>query len=137
MVVFFSYIYFINALKIVPNHIPTLNNLAVVMINTKKYNEGLKYLNQIIKIDKKFAPAYTNIGNIYWYKDEVEKCIINYKKSVDLNPLNINSYRNLLGAYEKSNQLNDYSEFLKLCKKKFTYNEPSHLHLDIRYYQLL
>ena len=126
-----SYIYFINALKIVPNHIPTLNNLAVVMINTKKYNEGLKYLNQIIKIDKKFAPAYTNIGNIYWYKDEVEKCIINYKKSVDLNPLNINSYRNLLGAYEKSNQLNDYNEFLKLCKKKFPDNPIIILHEGI------
>ena len=81
-----SFTYFINALKIIPNHIPTLNNLAVVMINTKKYNEALKYLNQIIKIDKKFAPAYTNIGNIYWHKDEVEKCIINYKKKRRFKP---------------------------------------------------
>lgn len=53
------------ALKLDPNYIPSLNNLGVILMNEKKYDDSLNYFTKIIQLDEKYANAYLNLGIIY------------------------------------------------------------------------
>ena len=108
-----------NILKINPNYIPALNNFGILLKNINRYDEALKYFEKIIIIDGNFLRAYNNIGTIAFETGDIKKAICNYKKALDLNPDNFVSYKNLLAAYENSNQIKSYEKILKLSKKKF------------------
>ena len=108
-----------NILKINPNYIPALNNFGILLKNINRYDEALKYFEKIISIDGNFLRAYNNIGTIAFETGDIKKAIYNYKKALKLNPDNFISYKNLLAAYENSNQIKSYEEILKLSKKKF------------------
>lgn len=114
-----SAIYFKKVLKIDSNHVATLNNFGLLLKNTKKYDDALKCFEKIIHIDDNFLKAYNNIGTISLELGDIKTAITNYKKVLELNPDNFISYKNLLAAYENSNQIENYRKILALSKKKF------------------
>ena len=114
-----STIYYKKVLKINPKHIAALNNFGLLLKSIKKYDDALKCFKKIIYIDNNFLKAYNNIGNISLELGDIKTAIVNYKKVIELNPDNFISYKNLLAAYENSNQIENYKKVLKLSKKRF------------------
>ena len=87
--------------------------------NIKEYEEALKCFEKVINIDSNFIKAYNNIGTISLELGNIKNAIFNYEKVLKLNPNNFISYKNLLAAYENSNQIENYQKTLKLAEKKF------------------
>ena len=114
-----SSIYFKKVLKINPKHLAALNNFGLLLKNINRYDEALKCFEKIIHIDNNFSKAYNNIGTIALELGDIKNAIFNYKKVLELNTDNFTSYKNLLAAYENSNQIENYKKTLELSKKKF------------------
>ena len=110
---------FKKVLKIDSNHLPSLNNFGIILKNIEKYEEAIKCYEKIISIDCNFVKAYNNIGTISLELGDIQKAVKNYKKVIELDPNNFISYKNLIAAYENSNQIKNYEEILKLAKRKF------------------
>ena len=110
---------FKKVLKIDPNHLAALNNFGIVLKNIKKYDEAIKCFEKIIQINNNFSKAYNNIGTILLELGDTKNAIKNYKRVIELEPNNLISYKNLLAAFENSNQIKNYEEILNLSKNKF------------------
>lgn len=82
------------SLKINPNNLAALNNIAAVCDEVGKPEETLKYLHQIIAIDSTYIPAYVNIGFKYQVMNKHEEAIAYFDKIVDLSPNEPLAYSN-------------------------------------------
>jgi tetratricopeptide (TPR) repeat protein len=63
------------ALEIDPNYANCLNNLAVVMINQKKYKEAVPCLEQANRIEKNIKIVF-NLFAVYYYLDHRKEALV-------------------------------------------------------------
>lgn len=55
---------------------------AQQFLKQSAYNEGIKYLDQAIKLDPKFQLAYIQLGDVYRKIKQLPKAIDNYRKAI-------------------------------------------------------
>ena len=48
--------------------------------------EAITYYQSAIKIDKEVSDVYFNLANAYYFLNEIDQAITNYKRAVSLNP---------------------------------------------------
>jgi len=59
------------------------------------FEDAIKELKQVIRIDKKDSDAYNNLGVAYANTAEYKKAASQFRKALWLNPLRIDAKRNL------------------------------------------
>ena len=67
-----------------------------------EYDKAITMLEKEIELDtmSDIHYIYQTLGNIYSYKKDYDKSIINYKKTIELNPFYVRPYVNLAGIFE-------------------------------------
>ena len=82
-------------LKIDPNHLQVLNNIALIFTNLKEYQKAKNCYEKVIEIDSSYVKAHNNLGNLFRILGENQKAKNCYEKAIKLNPSDAATYYNL------------------------------------------
>ncbi len=102
----------------------TLNDLGYQLVRLEKTDKALKALELNIKLFPNSGNAYDSYAEILMNNGENEAAIINYKKSLDLNPDNINAKKQLI-ILSGDDKLIDTGEYKLNCITYGKGNGPS------------
>ncbi|WP_415303241.1 tetratricopeptide repeat protein [Candidatus Pelagibacter sp. Uisw_101] len=97
-------------LKIVPNHLGSLNNLGSAFKVLREYQKAKKYYEKAIEIEPKFTDAHNNLGALYFELSEHQKAKEHYEKAITIDPNFVSAHSNLgilfkkLGEYQKAKE---------------------------------
>jgi imidazolonepropionase-like amidohydrolase len=72
-----------------------LNELGYALLRMKKIDEAVKILELNVEMYPRSANVYDSLGEAYMAQGNREKAIANYKKSLELNPGNLNAVEQL------------------------------------------
>lgn len=103
---------------------------------TGAYDEAIEILNQALKADPQFAPAYYRMGVIYEEWDKRPEALKSYKKAIEIDPEYADARLGLASVYSKS-VLNDLAvdEYLKVAEKRP--DDPEiHFQIALQYWYL-
>lgn len=82
------------ALKIYPEYVTALNNLGLVLLQEKKYDEAEKLFIKAIGL-KKNENYFLNLGHVYANKNIPDKAEIFYMKCLEINPRSLMALKSL------------------------------------------
>ena len=108
-------------------HLGAAYRLGVVCVDTKRYEEGLGYLNlakELIRPDTTVMKAITlSQGEGYYLTQHYEEAVAAWKEHLTYNPSSIATYYNLANVYayllkDKEQALTYYKRFLDLARKE-------------------
>ena len=111
-------IFFEKAKKINPKSTQTYFNLGLVYDRKREKNLAIKNFKKVIEIEPNNAMAYCNLGTVYKDILNTTKAEENLKKSLELKPNLLLAFNNLFDLYDRSNQLEKFSDLLIVAKKK-------------------
>lgn len=77
---------FDEVLKLMPDHVPSLNARGNTYIQLGRYQEAFKDLQKAIDIDDQYFPAHYNLGTAWLFTGEFKKALIHYQFAVRINP---------------------------------------------------
>ena len=103
-------IYYQKAIKINPENIRTLNNMAYNYICKNDYDSASRYLEKLIFLDKNHALSYANLGVCYYAQKNFKKASLNFSKSIELNP---NGLDFLAKGYHSLKNFDFYPDIVK------------------------
>ena len=109
-------------LKLKPNHLNTIFNLATIYAQTNKYSDALKLFLKYTNLNSKNYSAYNDLGLTYFQLGKIEEAIKNVKKSIDLNPKYAEAYNNVGLMLSRNGQI---EEAEKYCLKSYNLNPKS------------
>jgi arylsulfatase A-like enzyme/Flp pilus assembly protein TadD len=122
------------ALELDNNYASVFNNigsvyLALYLASKKKdervYGLAMENFNRALEIDPRLFAAYNGRGAAYKFKNQVEKAIDDWKKTIEINPNYIDAYFNIGISYL---QIGDKASALKnllLCKERLAAKLPA------------
>lgn len=115
------------ALELDNNYASVFNNigsmyLALYLGNKKKderiYQLAMENFNRALEIDPRLFAAYNGRGAAYKFKNQVEKAIADWKKSIEINPQYIDAYFNIGISYLQIGEKASALKYLLLCKER-------------------
>ena len=113
----------------IPNSEVVMNDLAVIYVRAKRYDEAKSFAEAVIKKNPKFTPAYITLGNIFYIQNKFELARLVYLKAVDQGDDSGDLYTNMglvtLYTEDKDAALN----YLKKGVEKSPGNPYAHLNL--------
>lgn len=122
-------------LKEFPDDHKGYNYRGLAYSGRKMYKEALTDFNKAIKINNKYAPAYTNRADIYFRTEDFEKAIKDYTSIIKMFPDNIYAYYARGVAYMSEEENEDAAEdFTFVIKKDKTYLQ-AYINRGISYYK--
>ncbi len=74
------------AVKLAPFVSEFKNKVAGIYISVKQTDKAIKMLEEIIKEDPMYAPAFSNLGYVYLMNNDPVNAEINYNKALSLDP---------------------------------------------------
>ncbi len=112
-----------------PDNDIAMNDLAMVYVRVKRYDEARNICESIIKKNTKFTPAYITLGDIYYIQKKYELARLIYLKAVDQGDDSGELYTNMglvaMHTEDKDSALN----YLKKGVDKSPGNPYTHLNL--------
>ncbi|HEX2787316.1 MAG TPA: trypsin-like peptidase domain-containing protein [Ignavibacteria bacterium] len=122
-------------LKEFPDDHKGYNYRGLAYTGRKMYKEALADFNKSIKINAKYAPAYTNRADIYFKTEDFEKAIKDYSSIIKMFPDNIYAYY-ARGIARMSNEDNsEAAEDFTFVIKKDKHYTAAYLNRGIAYYK--
>lgn len=89
---------FRDGLKVAPQHIDLLNNLAALLGREGDLDQAFVYLQQALEHNQNIALPWLNRGNIRLLLGEMAGAISDYRKALEIDPDNVSAARYLLTA---------------------------------------
>lgn len=86
---------FIKALSIAPNHAVLRLHFANVLKAAGNEDDAVRELQQVIAADAQCAPAYNNLGTIYFARKQYDLAVQAYHAALDIRPDYADAYYNL------------------------------------------
>ena len=107
----------------------TLIKLAVRKQETGAYDEAIAILDQLLKVNSLYAPAYYQKGLIYEEWDKRKEALASYNKAIEIDPTYNDARLGLASLYDKS-VLNELAleQYLKVAE---TRNDDPEIHFKI------
>jgi tetratricopeptide (TPR) repeat protein len=65
---------------------------AMNLLNAERYTEAIQYLDEAIRLDPRYAVAYSNRGVAYYSLGQYENAIKDYDEAIRLDPRHVSSY---------------------------------------------
>jgi tetratricopeptide (TPR) repeat protein len=106
-----------HALQVTKNNYMAHNNLASALFEKGETQKAIYHYNKVIRITN-YAPAYYNMGIIYYRLGQHQRAIENFSEAIRIKPDYFNAYNNrgivynYLGQYQ--NAIENYSETIRL-----------------------
>jgi len=115
---------FLESLRLLPERVSTLTNLAATQIKLKKYSEAKTYSEKAVELDANNSEAFLNLGFIEKEVGNLESALTFFNKALTLDLTNalaflnkgaafheLKRYEEALGSYKKAIELKpDYHE---------------------------
>jgi predicted O-linked N-acetylglucosamine transferase (SPINDLY family) len=109
--------YLVKALKTNPNHIASLNELALTYAKQELYDKAISYFEKLVSLDPGYI-SYSNLADVYAKSKKEDDAILAYEKALKYNqndpfiygPLGFLYYKNM--NYQKA--LENFSQAIKL-----------------------
>ena len=95
------------------NDINILEIIGEIFIRTKRFPESIDIYSRLIDENPINELYYLEIANAYYQLDDLENTIQNYKKAIELNEENSNTYIKIGTALNKQNYFSEAENFLK------------------------
>ena len=111
-------IFFTKAKKINPKSTQVYFNLGLAYDRKKEKKLAIQNFKKVTELEPNNAMAYCNLGTVYKDILNTSRAEENLKKSLDLKPNLITAFNNLFDLYDKSNQLEKFSDLLSKAKKE-------------------
>ena len=110
--------------------------LAEIFFIQEQYEDCIKICEILTNIHPLFATNYARLGIVYLKINKSDKAILNFRKSIQLDPNNYQNYYNLFLAYKKISNVQECISILQKLIKKFpqdkkAYSELSNLYRGI------
>lgn len=87
------------ALALQPNHVAARNGRALVLQTLGRVDEAERELVTALAIDPAAATTHSNLGNLYFRRDDVARARDAYREAVRLDPDHADAHNNLGSAY--------------------------------------
>jgi arylsulfatase A-like enzyme/Flp pilus assembly protein TadD len=122
------------ALELDNNYASVFNNIGSVYLalylGSKKKDERVYRLamdnfNRALEIDPRLFAAYNGRGAAYKFKNQVEKAVADWKKTVEINPNYIDAYFNIGISYLEIGDKASALKYLLLCKERLAAKLPA------------
>jgi len=84
-----------------------INNFGYELLNDGKHNEALEVFTFFTEEFPENANAYDSLGEAYFSSEDLDNALLNYKKSLELNPNNTNAKAYIQKIEDIKNQNND------------------------------
>jgi tetratricopeptide (TPR) repeat protein len=110
-------------LEINPNHLPSLNNVGVILTDLKEYQKAKACYEKAIEINPNYAEAHSNLGTVFLDLEEYPKAKACYEKAIEINPTYVEAHYNLGNIFKK---LKEYQK-AKACYEKVIKINPNHI----------
>ena len=110
-------------LEVNPNHLPSLNNVAVILSDLKEYQKAKACYKKVIEINPNYAEAHNNLGTVFLDLKEYQKAKACYNKAIEINPTYVEAHYNLGNIF---NELKEYQK-AKACYKKAIEINQNHI----------
>ena len=110
------------------------NGLAVLLFQSKKYDEALTHAEKSIALFP-YATNYNTLGLIYLQKRDYKNARINFQKAVDFGDYYI-SYQNMSDLYLVDGDINEAKAFNQQALQRLPYNAKLWLDLAVIKYRL-
>ncbi|MGC8970829.1 MAG: tetratricopeptide repeat protein [bacterium] len=88
-----------------PEDYYAINKLGVAFVNDGKLNRAKECFLRAIEINPKFAPPYSNIGNLCTEAGKYEEALIWYKKALEIDPNFSSARSNLAHLYRLTGRI--------------------------------
>src|ERR1044071_730441 len=89
-----GYIALMKAIELDSTNLDALNNIAPLCDEINRPEDGLMYLEKIIRINPNYAPAYINLGFKYQKLEKYEEAIEYFNKAIEIAPSEALSFSN-------------------------------------------
>ena len=102
---------YLEAVRIDNQYLEGWLRVGQLRVKEKLYNEGAEAFTKAIEIDPTFAPAYREMGNLWYKAQKFEKAHQNYKEYVDRTEGDISAeikfvgFKYLIGKYDEAIEL--------------------------------
>ena len=100
-----------------PENVDLLINLAVVLRELLKVEKAKEVLKEVLNLDIDNPIAHNNIANIYVSEGKSKKAITHYKKSLEINPKDESTIRNLGSLYQSIESYDKAIQTYKLSEE--------------------
>lgn len=120
------------ALRFDPNHVDSMNNLAMMYFHSGNYDDALDLMQKVIATGDNADSEY-NLGSIYLEKNQPDDALQAFQKAVALRPNDASIFNNMALTYEK---LGKKQEAMDAWNKVLQYSDSVNLlqqaktHLD-------
>ena len=91
--------------------------------------EGL--FRQALDLDAKFAPALTNLGNVYLERGNAEQAVRLYEEALAADPNYSSAHHNMAAALKKLGQLRPMVQHLKDAQRAFRESERKNVRKEM------
>jgi tetratricopeptide (TPR) repeat protein len=85
---------FLGSLKLMPDRVSTLINLAASQIKLKKYDLAIESTHRVLSIDQSSSEGWLNLGLIQAKQLQHQEALSAFDKAIELNPGNAKAYLN-------------------------------------------
>lgn len=110
---------FLKSLSLDPHNIIWRKNLAMFYIAEKRYEQARLHLDKALRINPRFADAYSLKGVIAWQNGDDEKAIALQKKAIALSPNTYSAYIRLILLYLERQEYNQALKAVIIAKNRF------------------
>lgn len=93
------------------------NKMGVSLVYLGREAEAEAEFRAAVAIDKECSPAYTNLGNIYKERGDVNKAIELYERAIQADPSYSNAYHNLGVLYNNEKRYDKGIPLIKTAKQ--------------------
>jgi len=90
-----------NALTLDPSSLEAQFGIAMVYFHHRRFAESKRSLEEILKADSEFYPAYLRLGMIAEHSNDLESALKYYRRAVKLKPYDEDPWRFLVSVYRK------------------------------------
>jgi lipopolysaccharide biosynthesis regulator YciM len=107
--------------------------LAEIFFSHEQYEDCIRICETITNIDPLLVVNYAKLGLAYLKINRSDKAILNFKKSIQLDPDNYQNHYNLYLAYKNISNVQECLSILQKLIKKFPHDRKAYLELSNLY----
>lgn len=114
--------------------------IGTSFLQTKNFDESIKYLSESINLNSNFSNSYNNRGIAYAEKENFNNAIDDYNRAIKLNPNDFDALLNKAIALKNIKNYDESIKYYNLCiklnpKDHKVYNNLGNLYLNLNYYE--
>lgn len=113
--------------------VKTLFNQSISALRAKQYDIAKDGFQQVLNINPKSAEAYLNLGNVYFFQNDIPNAISNLKKAQEIDPALAKTYINLGNCYYKEGNYKDAIGYWSIAVNLASNNEKLLRNIAVAY----